>query len=91
MFEVRGERVRLLDAGAAVGSLTAAWVAEICERKRKPKAVQLTAYELDDELGSFQHPQLPHHEQTLVDGVAQEDAQVLGREMEPTLRLNLAA
>jgi adenine-specific DNA-methyltransferase len=50
MFEARGERIRLLDAGAAVGSLTAAWVAEICDRKRKPKSVQLTAYELDEEL-----------------------------------------
>ena len=37
-------------AGAAVGSLTAAWIAEICARKRKPKAVQLTAYELDEGL-----------------------------------------
>ena len=50
MFDARGERIRLLDAGAAVGSLTAAWVAEICDRKRKPKAVQLTAYELDEAL-----------------------------------------
>jgi adenine-specific DNA-methyltransferase len=50
MFEARGERIRLLDAGAAVGSLTAAWIAEICDRKRKPKAVQLTAYELDEGL-----------------------------------------
>ncbi len=50
MFEARGDRIRLLDAGAAVGSLTAAWVAEICDRKRKPTAVQLTAYELDESL-----------------------------------------
>lgn len=50
MFEARGERVRLLDAGAAVGSLTAAWVAEICGRSQRPKAVQLTAYELDPDL-----------------------------------------
>lgn len=42
MFEARGERIRLLDAGAAVGSLTAAWVGEICARKRKPGAVKLT-------------------------------------------------
>lgn len=50
MFEARGERIRLLDAGAAVGSLTAAWVAEICDRERKPKSVELTAYELDEGL-----------------------------------------
>lgn len=48
MFEPRAGQIRLLDAGAAVGSLTAAWVAEICDRKRKPEAVQLVAYELDD-------------------------------------------
>jgi adenine-specific DNA-methyltransferase len=50
MFEARGERIRLLDAGAAVGSLTAAWVSEVCDRKRRPKAVQLTTYELDEVL-----------------------------------------
>jgi adenine-specific DNA-methyltransferase len=50
MFEARGERIRVLDAGAAVGSLTAAWVAEICSRQERPKAVQLTAYELDARL-----------------------------------------
>ncbi len=50
MFETRGARIRVLDAGAAVGSLTAAFVAEICARKRRPKAVQLTAYERDEAL-----------------------------------------
>ena len=50
MFEDRGGRIRLLDAGAGVGSLTAAWVAEICGRKKRPTAVHLTAYELDGEL-----------------------------------------
>lgn len=50
MFEARGDRIRLLDAGAAVGSLTAAWVAEVCQRRRKPKSVELTAYELDEAL-----------------------------------------
>ena len=50
MFEAQGETIRLLDAGAAVGSLTAAWIAEICDRLQKPKAVQLTAYEIDASL-----------------------------------------
>lgn len=41
------QRVRVLDAGAGVGALTAAWVAEICSRPVRPKEVVLTAYELD--------------------------------------------
>lgn len=52
MFEAQGKTIRLLDAGAGVGSLTAAWVAEICGRKRKPRAVELVAYELDKDLAS---------------------------------------
>jgi len=44
------QRVRLLDAGAGVGSLTAAWIAEICARPVHPKEVVLTAYELDETL-----------------------------------------
>jgi adenine-specific DNA-methyltransferase len=50
MFEARGEHIRLLDAGAGVGSLTAAWVAEVCGRKRKPKDVKIVVYELDEQL-----------------------------------------
>lgn len=44
------KRVRLLDAGAGVGALTAAWVAEICSRPVRPKEVVLTAYERDEAL-----------------------------------------
>jgi len=44
------KRVRLLDAGAGVGALTAAWVAEICSRPACPKEVTLTAYERDEAL-----------------------------------------
>jgi adenine-specific DNA-methyltransferase len=50
MFHATDSTVRLLDAGAGVGSLTAAWVAEICGRKKRPKSVGLVAYELDEEL-----------------------------------------
>lgn len=45
-----GQQVRLLDAGAGVGALTAAWIAEICSRPVRPKEVVLTAYELDKAL-----------------------------------------
>lgn len=44
------ERLRLLDAGAGVGALTAAWVAEICSRPARPSEITLTAYERDEAL-----------------------------------------
>ena len=44
------KRVRLLDAGAGVGALTAAWVAEICSRIAHPEEITLTAYERDEAL-----------------------------------------
>jgi adenine-specific DNA-methyltransferase len=46
MFESRGTRVRLLDAGAGVGSLTAAFVAERCHQ-RDVRSLDVTAYEID--------------------------------------------
>jgi adenine-specific DNA-methyltransferase len=42
--------LRLLDAGAGIGALTAAWVSEICSRSVRPKEIMLTAYELDQAL-----------------------------------------
>lgn len=47
MFENRFPFLRLLDAGAGVGSLTAAWVAEVCAREQRPKEVEVTAYETE--------------------------------------------
>ena len=41
------DRIRFLDAGAGIGALTAAWIAEICRRSVRPKEVVLTAYEVD--------------------------------------------
>lgn len=42
--------VRLLDPGAGIGILTAAWVAEMCSRPVRPREVVLTAFELDASL-----------------------------------------
>ena len=53
LFHADMETISLLDAGAGVGSLTAAFVSEMCERKKKPKAIHATAYEIDAELAEY--------------------------------------
>jgi adenine-specific DNA-methyltransferase len=53
MFEVDREEVSLLDAGAGVGSLTAAFVSEVCARTERPKKITATAYELDPVLAEY--------------------------------------
>lgn len=44
---------RLLDAGAGVGSLTAAFVAEFCIRKIRMQHITVTAYETDNLLATY--------------------------------------
>ena len=53
MFRGEQESIRLLDAGAGVGSLTAAFVSEMCGRSARPKAIQATAYEIDPQLAEY--------------------------------------
>jgi adenine-specific DNA-methyltransferase len=50
MFEELPEDIRLLDAGAGVGALTAALVAEACTKPQKPDSLSVTAFELDSVL-----------------------------------------
>ncbi|MFZ3212921.1 MAG: BsuBI/PstI family type II restriction endonuclease [Terriglobales bacterium] len=50
MFQAKDEKLTLLDAGAGVGSLTAAFVGEICARTHKPNSIHATAYEIDPTL-----------------------------------------
>lgn len=45
--------VSILDPGAGVGSLFAAVVSELCRRAEKPKAIHVTAYEIDDTVGGY--------------------------------------
>lgn len=47
MFGPLPAEVRLLDAGAGAGSLTAAFVAEACHRAKRPARIAATAFELD--------------------------------------------
>ncbi len=53
MFEAKQERIELLDAGAGVGSLTAAFVTETCSRPNKPKFIHATAYEVEASLAEY--------------------------------------
>ena len=53
LFEARHDSIRLLDAGAGVGSLTAAFVEEVCRRDRRPAEVQATAYEIEPVLTKY--------------------------------------
>src|SRR5712692_5295805 len=47
MFAAKQGHITLLDAGAGVGSLTAAFVSEVCGRSEKPNTIHATAYEID--------------------------------------------
>jgi adenine-specific DNA-methyltransferase len=58
MFEARQPVLRLLDPGAGTGSLSAAFVAEMCRRAPRPKAIALTAYEIDTKLIGHLHATL---------------------------------
>lgn len=53
MFGDPPEIVRLLDAGAGVGTLTAAFVEDACNRHRRPKRIESTAFELDEVLAEY--------------------------------------
>jgi adenine-specific DNA-methyltransferase len=53
MFGPFPERVRILDAGAGVGTLFAAVVAESCARDGRPTAVDAVAHEIDPTLGGY--------------------------------------
>jgi adenine-specific DNA-methyltransferase len=47
LFKAKFRDVKLLDAGAGDGVLTAALVRRLCNAQRKPKSISVTAYELD--------------------------------------------
>jgi adenine-specific DNA-methyltransferase len=47
MFGGRRQEVRLLDAGAGAGALTAATVRMLCKSEDRPAKIAVTAYEID--------------------------------------------
>jgi len=52
LFDGLGGRVRVLDAGAGVGSLLAALSAEACRRDVRPTSIEATAFEVDARLAA---------------------------------------
>ena len=52
------QEVRLLDAGAGVGALTAAFVEEVCRRDARPRSISVVAYELESLLAEYLHSAL---------------------------------
>jgi adenine-specific DNA-methyltransferase len=64
MFEASQKDLTLLDAGAGVGSLTAAFVNEVCNRKNKPQSIHATAYEIDSRLCEYLGSTLDQCKQT---------------------------
>jgi adenine-specific DNA-methyltransferase len=52
LFATAGDVVKLLDPGAGVGALTAAFIEEMCHRKRRPSSIKVVAYEIDPHLQS---------------------------------------
>ncbi|MCX7009750.1 MAG: Eco57I restriction-modification methylase domain-containing protein, partial [Kiritimatiellaeota bacterium] len=58
MFKNRDTAVRLLDAGAGMGSLTQAFIENRCSAYPHPESIHVEAYEIDSSL-------LPHLQQTM--------------------------
>jgi adenine-specific DNA-methyltransferase len=50
LLQAQSSSLRILDAGAGVGSLFAACVADLCMRKTPPKQIHVVAYEIDAKL-----------------------------------------
>lgn len=53
LLEASSREVNLLEPGAGVGSLATAVVAELANRKKKPRAIRLWMFEIDDHLASY--------------------------------------
>lgn len=67
LFRRRTSSIRLLDPGAAVGSLTAAFVDELCQRRGEVRTIDVTAFEVDPLLASKLRRTLSCCQETCVD------------------------
>jgi adenine-specific DNA-methyltransferase len=47
LVELNRDSIHILDAGAGIGMLSAACTLDLIQREQKPKAIQVTAYEVD--------------------------------------------
>jgi len=52
MFRNPQPNLHLLDAGAGVGALTAAWVTAVCRIQPKPESIRVTAFEIEPKFGT---------------------------------------
>ncbi|MGH9865179.1 MAG: Eco57I restriction-modification methylase domain-containing protein, partial [Candidatus Acidiferrales bacterium] len=80
LFHADMENIFLLDAGAGVGSLTAAFVGEMCGRERRPKTIHATAYEIDAALAEYLADTLRQCEKTCSDAGIGFQADLIARD-----------
>jgi adenine-specific DNA-methyltransferase len=67
LFQADNNSIRLLDAGAGVGSLTAAVVANLSARLAKPEQIHTTAFEIDERLVGYLSQTLELCRQSCID------------------------
>lgn len=53
MFGIHGKEISLLDAGAGIGSLSVALIAELASRQQPPRRIRATLYEVDSMLAQL--------------------------------------
>lgn len=79
MFSASHRQIRLLDAGAGVGSLSAAFVAELLGREVPPASIAITAYEVEPLLAECLSDSMAQcHEACAAQGVSFSSEIVLG-------------
>jgi len=80
MFDAKQQSITLLDAGAGVGSLTAAFVGEICGRSNRPRKIHVTAYEIDPDLAGYLADTLRQCEKACEDAGIMFESDLIGRD-----------
>ena len=80
MFVAGKEGISLLDAGAGVGSLTAAFVSEVCGRENRPKRIEATVYEIDLVLAGYLRDTLKQCEETAKEAGVEFTAELIRRD-----------